>query len=51
MRDKSECFGIHADPLMIGRRPAPVGKQRAKAPAGNPGYGQWHAVKDSGGRT
>ncbi len=42
---------IHADPLIIGRRPEPSGKERASALDGDPGYGQWHAVKDNGGRT
>ena len=51
LRDKSDKVGIHADPLFIGRRPEPSGKERAKAPGGDPGYGQRHAVKDKVGRT
>ena len=51
LRDKSALGGIHAYPLFIGRRPEPSGKERVEAPDGDPGYGQRHAVKDSGGRT
>ena len=51
VRDKSVVDGLLADLLVIGRRPVPAGKQRADAPAGDPGYGQWHVVKDIGGRT
>ena len=47
MRDKFADGEIHADPLNIGRRPESAGKKRAQAPAGNPEYSQWHAVKDS----
>ncbi len=50
LRDKLCKAGIHADPLFIGRKPAPSGKERAKAPGGDPGYGQWHAVIDNGGK-
>ena len=51
VRDKSEIVGLNADPLYYGRRPESAGKQRAYAPAGDPGYGHRHAVKDNGGRT
>jgi hypothetical protein len=51
VRDKSVVDGLLADLLVIGRRPVLAGKQRADAPAGDPGYGQWHVVKDNGGRT
>ena len=48
MRDKLASSEIPADPMIIRRRPLSAGKQRAKAPAGDPEYGQRHAVKDNG---
>jgi len=51
LRDKSEIVGIHADPFLARRRPELAGKKRATAPAGNPGYGWRHVVKDNGGKT
>ena len=47
MRDKSVRDGIHADPLPTRRKSECAGKKRAYAPARDPEYGQWHAVKDS----
>jgi hypothetical protein len=37
LRDKLRTAKIHADPLIIGRRPESPGKKRVKAPGGDPG--------------
>jgi len=37
LREKPGEAGIHADSLFTRRRPEPAGKQRVRAPAGDPG--------------